>query len=106
MARHSTPLFTRRHYEWLAAFARAELPMGDRVALCNALDHEGFRFNRARWEKASGISEWGAGHATMGTDPRQPRGVRRVLSTDTEGEIRARILAERGPVPRGDNDPV
>jgi len=57
-------LFSKRHYEWLTAFARAELPMGDRVALCNALAREGARFNRDKFERASGITEWLAGHAT------------------------------------------
>lgn len=58
-------MFTKRHYEWLAAFARNELPTGDRIALCNALDRDNGNFNRARFEKASGIAEYLAGRAAL-----------------------------------------
>ncbi len=61
----STPLFSKRHYEWLAAFARAELPTGDRIALCNALDRTNANFNRDRFEHASGIAEYLAGRAAL-----------------------------------------
>jgi hypothetical protein len=55
MARHSTPLFTRRHYEWLAAFAREELSSATALALTNALDHDNANFNRDRFLKAAKV---------------------------------------------------
>jgi hypothetical protein len=58
MARHSTPLFTRRHYEWLAAFAERDLPMAERMILTSALARECSNFNRSRFERACGITAW------------------------------------------------
>ena len=61
-------------------------------ALCNALAREGARFNRDKFERASGITEWLAGHATTGTDPRQPRGA---VSLPATGSLAQRREAAR-----------
>jgi len=58
-------LFQKRHYEWLAAFARAELPTGDRIALRNALAREGSRFNADKFDRVSGVAEYLAGVAAV-----------------------------------------
>jgi hypothetical protein len=58
-------LFQKRHYEWLAEFARYDLPMAERICLANALEREGSRFNRDKFERASGIAEWLAGKAAL-----------------------------------------
>lgn len=50
-------LFAKRHYEWLAAFARAELPTGDRIALRNALARECANFNADKFDCASGAAD-------------------------------------------------
>jgi hypothetical protein len=59
----SSPLFSKRHYEWLAAFARAELSSATALVLCNALDREGARFNRAKFLVAAGVYDAQIEHA-------------------------------------------
>lgn len=49
--------------------------MGDRIALSNALQAESAKFNRVKWEKASGVTEWLAGCVASNGKPRQLHGV-------------------------------
>ncbi len=54
-------MFNKRHYEWLAEFARYELRVGDRAALATALERTNVNFNRRRFEDAAGITEYEQG---------------------------------------------
>lgn len=62
-------LFQKRHYEWLAAFARRELLVAERICLRNTLyraacendDH----FDSAKFDKATGAAEWLAGREQL-----------------------------------------
>jgi hypothetical protein len=58
-------LFQKRHYEWLARFARQELPVAERICLRNALFKtaldNGDIFDSNKFDKATGAAEWLAG---------------------------------------------
>ena len=61
-------LFQKRHYEWLAAFARHELRVGDRIALRNALDKSAKtsgKFDARKFDKESGADEYLSGVAAI-----------------------------------------
>lgn len=60
-----TPMFTKRHHEWLAAWAKHNLRVEDRIALRNALAQEsrlaGTSFDERKFDKATGADEYLAG---------------------------------------------
>ncbi len=53
----STPLFSKRHYEWLAAFARDQLSAADVAALARALASTNPRFDAAKFRTAANPNE-------------------------------------------------
>lgn len=62
-------MFQKRHYEWLARWARQDLPIAERICLRNALASEarqsGVNFNPGRFDKATGADEYLAGRAAL-----------------------------------------
>lgn len=72
------PLFQQRHFVWLAAWARHELPMAERICLRNALAKTSVKFDAVKFDKATGADEYLAGIAAIqrshGNGTPSPRG--------------------------------
>lgn len=61
----TTNIFTRRHFQWLAEFARSNLSIHDTKVLSHCLERDNKNFDVACFEKSSGITEYDAGLALL-----------------------------------------
>ena len=81
----SAPLFSKRHYEWLTRWAGENLSPEQTLALANALDREGPRFNRGKFLVATGVYDEQIEHARR--DTRRKNALTRVQAGFYQGKL-------------------